>query len=156
WFEFASDAYLLTDAGGVIREGNHAAAALLGMRKDFLAGKPLAFLVAPPCRPAFFNRLRELRRQENVVGRWEMRLGPPRGEPRDVLVAVTAASDDAGRPAGFRWLLHDVTAQRRAEQALRSEKEFAHALLQTTQAIILVLDCDGRILRSNPFVRQTA
>jgi PAS domain S-box-containing protein len=155
-FEFASDAYLLTDLSGIIHTGNHMSAALLGMPRDFLPGKPLAFLVAPPFRPAFYERLMELRRSDGTVGRWEMRLGPPRGLPRDVSVTVTTALDAYGRPEGFRWLLRDVTAQRRAEQALRSEQEFAHALLQTTQAIILVVAGDGRIIRSNPFVRQTA
>jgi PAS domain S-box-containing protein len=155
-FEFASDAFLLTDTAGIIREGNHVAAALLGVRKAFLPGKPLAFLVLPPCRPAFYERLLELRRKDHAAGRWEMRLGPPQGTPRDVLVIVTAALDANGRQAGFRWLLRDVTAQRRAEQALRSEKEIAEGLLQTAQAIILVLDGDGRILRSNAFVQEAA
>ncbi len=155
-FEFASDAYLLTDADGVILAGNRAAATLLGMRQEFLSGKPLAFLVAPPSRPAFYNRLRELRCRANAVGRWEMRLGPPRAAPRDVLVAVTTATDADGREAGFRWLLRDITVRRQIEQALRSEKELASALLETTQALILVLDTDGRILRCNPFVQEAA
>ena len=35
-FEFAPDAYLVTDAEGTIQEANHAAATLLGVRRDFL------------------------------------------------------------------------------------------------------------------------
>jgi PAS domain S-box-containing protein len=154
-FEFASDSYLVTDSAGIILDGNYAAAALLGMRKEFLPGKPLAFLVIPPCRPAFYDRLVELRRKDRAVGRWEMRVGQPHVAPRDVLVAVLAEEGE-DKSARLRWLLRDVTVQRRTEQALRSEREFAYALLQTTQAVILVVDETGRILRSNPFLRETA
>ncbi len=39
-FEFAPDGYLVTDADGTIQEANQAAALLLGVRQDFLEGKP--------------------------------------------------------------------------------------------------------------------
>lgn len=44
-FEFAPDAYLLTDNDGVIQEANCAAASLLIVSQKFLAGKPLLVYV---------------------------------------------------------------------------------------------------------------
>jgi PAS domain-containing protein len=44
-FELAPDIYLVTDLAGVIREANAAAAALLNIRPQFLAGKPLRSVV---------------------------------------------------------------------------------------------------------------
>src|SRR5437773_144734 len=45
-FDFAPDGYLVTDAMGMIREANRAAAELLGVAAPYLAGKPLANFVA--------------------------------------------------------------------------------------------------------------
>ena len=42
-------------------------------------------------------------------------------------------------------------AQRQAEQALRAERTFTGAVLQTAPVLILVLDKRGRILRANGF-----
>ena len=46
-FEFTPDAHLVTDRRGNIEQANAAAAVLLGVRKEFLVGKPLPFFVAP-------------------------------------------------------------------------------------------------------------
>jgi PAS domain S-box-containing protein len=154
-FEFAPDGYLITDAQGVIQEANHAAAALLQTPREFLHGKPLAFYVESRGRPAFYNRLLRLAR-EIATEHWETCVRPPRGGPRDVAIAVAGFADDEGRPAGFRWLLRDVTAQRALVQALRAEKNFADSLVQMAQTIILVLDDHGRILRANPRLHAVA
>jgi len=52
-FDGASDAYLLSDADGVIRDVNFAAVDLLRRRRQALRGKPLAALVALEARAPF-------------------------------------------------------------------------------------------------------
>src|SRR6185436_18725171 len=49
-FEFAPDAYLMTEANGTIREANRAACALLGMAHGALIGGPLALFVSEDAR----------------------------------------------------------------------------------------------------------
>src|SRR4051794_445418 len=44
---FMPAGYAITDSQGIIQEANQAAARLLGVRRDFLPGKPLPFFVAP-------------------------------------------------------------------------------------------------------------
>src|SRR5262245_32154856 len=44
-FYSSPEAYLETDVHGLIREANHAAAALLQVRREFLVDKPLASFV---------------------------------------------------------------------------------------------------------------
>ncbi len=41
-----------------------------------------------------------------------------------------------------------------AEAAVRRERDFAESLIAAAQAIVLVLDREGRILQSNPFFEQ--
>ena len=44
--------------------------------------------------------------------------------------------------------------RRQAEEALRKEKEFTDGLINTAQAIILVLDTKGRITMINPYMEE--
>jgi PAS domain S-box-containing protein len=154
-FDFAPNGYLVTDAHGVIQEANHAAASLLGMRRDFLVGKPLPFFVQPAGRADFYNRL-GLLTAASAPEQWETRLVPRFGEVRHVFLTVTAIPGAQGRPAGFRWLLQDMTPRRRAEEAFRAQKDFADSLVDTVEAIVLVLDAQGRIVRSNRYLHDSA
>ena len=48
----------------------------------------------------------------------------------------------------------DITERKRAEEALRQERDFAEGLIETAQAIVVVLDTAGRILRTNPYLEE--
>jgi PAS domain S-box-containing protein len=57
-----------------------------------------------------------------------------------------------GAFAGSRGSLRDVTEAREAARELRRQKELAEALINTAQAIILVLDANARVVRANPYL----
>ena len=44
----------------------------------------------------------------------------------------------------------------RAEEAVQRERDFAESLIETAQAIVLVLDTAGRILRFNPYMEEVS
>ena len=46
-------------------------------------------------------------------------------------------------------VVRDITERKRAVEALRREKDFTESLIETAQAIVLVLDTEGRIVRFN-------
>ncbi len=48
----------------------------------------------------------------------------------------------------------DITDRKRAEEAVRRERDFAENLIAAAPAIVLVLDRQGRVLRFNPFLGQ--
>ncbi len=48
----------------------------------------------------------------------------------------------------------DITEQKRAEDKIRRERDFAESLIETAQVIILVLDKEGRIVRFNPYLEE--
>jgi PAS domain S-box-containing protein len=56
FFEFAPDAYLITDIGGTIREANQASLELLKSARDDVVGKPLSEYVSEEDRVAFLTR----------------------------------------------------------------------------------------------------
>jgi PAS domain S-box-containing protein len=155
-FDFAFDAHLLTDQNGIILVANPPAAHLLKCSHEFLVGKPLGLLIAPPDRSAFYSLLiRDWRAgTTDILG---FRIGRGGTEPREV-IAVTApmGEDRDGRPTGYRWVLRDVTDPRRMERELKWEQQLLGSVIDATDAIILVVDVGGRILRSNAFLHEVS
>ncbi|UCE59462.1 MAG: PAS domain S-box protein [Phycisphaerales bacterium] len=61
-----------------------------------------------------------------------------------------------GKPGSLLGTVVDITDRKRAEEALRKERDFADGLIETAQTIIMVLDTEGRIVRFNPFMEQVS
>jgi len=57
------------------------------------------------------------------------------------------------RPGGEPWFIHgvafDISDLKETERALQQEQNFVAGILETVAALILVLDLEGRIVRSN-------
>lgn len=51
-------------------------------------------------------------------------------------------------------VMGDTVERQMAEEALREERDFAESLFETSQAIVIVLDANGRIVRFNPFMEE--
>jgi two-component system cell cycle sensor histidine kinase/response regulator CckA len=133
-FQYAPDAYLLTDLSGIIREANHSAAHLLGVKPRFLVGKTLVSFVAVEDRP-------RLRRD---IGRWqsepaaksmELRLRPRGGQPFDASLTLSVARGGPRDKAfGFRWLVRDSSAHHQLTQELRLREETARREAEASEA----------------------
>jgi PAS domain S-box-containing protein len=109
------------------------------------------FYVAERERRAFTAYLHQLTQQAEGPLQWEMWLHPPRAVPVCVLVtAAPSLSND--RPSGLRWTLQDITRRKQGEEELRAEKEFADSLFEMAEAVTLVLDHTGRIVRLNSYL----
>lgn len=131
-FEFAPDGYLVTDADGTIQEANQAAARLLGVRQDFLAGKPLVVFVAGEAHRAFSAYLARLHDGHlDRVAEWQTTVQPRSGPPFPITVTTGRIRDRKGRLVGLRWLLRDSTERVRTEVARRQWE----AQLQHTQRL---------------------
>src|SRR5262249_13324173 len=123
-FEFAPDGYLVTASSGVIQEANHTAAQLLNTPVRFLLGKPLLVYVAEADRPTLYEQLWRLRaapapgREERTV-----RVQPWKSPAFDAALTAAPISDRVGKVVGIRWLLRDVSEQKRTEAALRKLNE---------------------------------
>jgi PAS domain S-box-containing protein len=75
---------------------------------------------------------------------------------REVIVEVTAAPilDEHGKVIRIIVSCCDITERKKAEEALRQERDFAESLIETAHSIVLVLDVDGRIVRFNPYMEN--
>src|SRR5882762_10886012 len=77
-FEFAPDAYFVTDLHGAIREANIAAGRLLGLDPKFLVGKLLPSFFEEAARRQYPQQLDVLCDRDRLDD-WEMWLNPRRG-----------------------------------------------------------------------------
>lgn len=117
-FDGAPDAYLLTDARGMVERSNTRAMELLRTPRASLEGRPLASLVVPAERPAFRSRL-NLAAEGQPQRDWTVDIAP-RGRPALVVSADVTPGEDATGHVELRWLLRDVTAARQAQEALQA------------------------------------
>jgi PAS domain S-box-containing protein len=119
-FHFAPDGYMVTDQSGIIREANLAAGALLDRSRRYLPGKPARAFIHPASRPAFDRVLDRVHDNGSVAGA-ELTLDAPSG-PLPVSVHVNAA-DHPGSPRVLRWIIHDLTELKAAqERAARADR----------------------------------
>ena len=116
-FDFAPDAYLITDLYGTIREANVAASRLLGVEPKALVGKPLPSFFEESARKQFPHQLDQLC-DRNRLDDWEMWVHPRRGA-RTAVSASIARSSRNYLAAEYRWIVRDITKRRQAEEAVR-------------------------------------
>jgi len=80
---------------------------------------------------------------------FEMELLFPNGRSLHLLAGGTPLFDAQGRARGAVVAGVDVTPLKQAEQALREERDFVTAVLDTAGALVVVLDRQGQISRFN-------
>lgn len=153
-FDFAPDAYLVTDPSGLILETNHAASQLLGARKEFLEQKPLWFFILENCRRTFYIHLNELRHGLVTSCEWECVLKPYRQQTRDISLCPTVLRANNGELTAINWLLRDISSRTAVQRALWAEQYFNERLVDAAEAIILLTDGGGVILRASRFAGE--
>jgi PAS domain S-box-containing protein len=148
-FDLAPDGYLVTDPMGVVQEANRVAMNWLNTPLEFLLNKPLYLFVAEEDRSAFDQHLRSLvdRRQS---GELEARLQPVGRPPFPAVLTASPLRDGQGQIAGIRWLVHDITQRKRAEELLQRREQEVRALAENNPDLIVRVDRDLRSLYINP------
>jgi PAS domain S-box-containing protein len=110
FFEFAPDAYLISDAGGSIREANQAALELLKAPRDAVVGKPLSEYVAAQDRVSFLARTVSLMLGASVRPlAWRAHLQPAEGAALDADFSVRAIPLKKSGVGGLCWLIRPAT-----------------------------------------------
>ncbi|GAB2628154.1 hypothetical protein GCM10027270_14550 [Nocardioides ginkgobilobae] len=135
---------LLRLEGGALRvvDANDTAADVLGRPHGSLLGLPLGDLLATPT---------ELDVRTAAGQSWRGRVSVRGDASTRVEVALSRLShgDDDDRRVVWSAQLLDVSAEHVARQRLEAAERLTSATLDTTAAIILVTDLEGRIVRVN-------
>ncbi|KOP23963.1 histidine kinase [Hapalosiphon sp. MRB220] len=118
-FDFAPDAYLVTNTEGKILEANRTATSLFKISPKYIQGKLLINFVPENQRRAFRSQLIILQ-QIRQINDWEIHLQTREHTEFDAAISVTTMCDRQGNPLGWRWLIRDITARKQAEEQLRA------------------------------------
>ncbi|MBD2464760.1 PAS domain S-box protein [Oscillatoria sp. FACHB-1407] len=114
-FEFAPEAYLVTDINGIIQEANQAASNFFCVKRPYLIGKSLSIFITEDNHHNFHQQLVDF----NIVQNWEVNIQPTQGEPFPVLATITSIKNLQDKTVELRWLLRKISPRREKEQQLQ-------------------------------------
>lgn len=134
---------------------NRAAEHMFGWKAEEICGRGLQALMPSPYREehdAYIERY--LRTGEpHAIGRVRHVEALRRsGEVFPIELSVSEAR--FGGEVLFTAVIRDVSERLRLEAELRSQRDFAERLIDTAQAIVLVLDLEGRVVRVNRYLED--
>jgi PAS domain S-box-containing protein len=155
-FELAPDAYLITNLAGIILEANHSASRLFGIAPHFLDGKALATYIASDDRARFRSLLRQ---PEPVRGAQTMpfKLRTRHGIRLYAELTYSIVLGEEGQPAGFRWIIRDVTEQERLARQIRTlNAELESRVAERTADLRAAQQLSEDLLRREQAARHAA
>lgn len=153
--ESAPDAMIVVDATGAIEYANARMETLFGYSLDELMSLRIEQLVPERFRALhaihyaeYFTYPRARRMNKGLVLIGLHRSG------QEMPLEISLGSINPGGKLRVSASIRDISERQRAEDALRSEKAFSESLIETAQAIVLLLDPDGRIAKVNPYFEK--
>ena len=148
-FDDATDAIVVGDPDGTIREVNPAACRLFGFRPDELIGRNGRDLCAPEWRAIGEQAADRKLRGLEEVSEYETVVLDRQGTRIPIEIRSTPIKVD-GEIVALHAVMRDVTERKRAETALReSEERFRLAFESAPIGMALVAVPEGRWLRVN-------
>ena len=155
-FDLVPVAVYTCDAEGLIQEYNQRAVELWGREpktndssEKFCGSLKLFY---PDGRPMPHHKCpmaRALRGEKLTAPDLEILVEQSSGARRNVLVSPTALRGGQGKIIGAINCLHDITARKRTENALRESEERSRAVIHQSTAGITSTDLTGRIIFAN-------
>jgi PAS domain S-box-containing protein len=145
-YDLAPVGYVSLNNKGLIQEANLSAATLLGQVRNALIQQPLSRFIAAECQDSYYQHQQQLRKSAQPQA-YEVRLTRP-GAPLWVQLNMALADAPTGA-AQCRVTLTDISARKRAEEALHESEQRFRAVAELSPDGILV-NQGGRIVYANP------
>ena len=144
-FEQSLDAVYIGTPDGAIIDVNQAWLNLFGYEREDLAKLNASALYADPAERADFVR----RMNETGFVRDEVRYRRKDGSVFDCQRVQAAMRDADGNVVAYQGVIRNITAQKKAEEALSVELAWRRILLEQSRDGIVVLDQDGKVVEAN-------
>jgi PAS domain S-box-containing protein len=148
--ETMSEGALLVGGSGVIVYSNAAFAAMVGSVLEQVIGRPLTDFVANHRQHSLASLLEGAETRPTTGEMW---LRTVDSSERPVYLSATKNSPEEG--PGVSVIVTDLTAQKRNEEILASER-LSNAILEQSAEPIIVCDVEGMVIRASAGARQIA
>jgi PAS domain S-box-containing protein len=149
--DLAADAILLLSADQRILRFNQAAVRLFGYGPDEVLGRPLDVLLPERYVEAHRRHMaafaaggeasRHMAQRQSLMAR--------RKDGQEIPVEISIARQRRGGVVSFGAIVHDLSAQKRAEQALRQSEELNRSVVAALNEGVLLVDAAGVIRACN-------
>ncbi|MBW4679948.1 MAG: PAS domain S-box protein [Microcoleus vaginatus WJT46-NPBG5] len=146
-------AIIALDGQANIKMWSPAAEKIFGWTEQEVLNRPVPFV--PPEKQEEFHTLHEMKLQGQLVSGIEVCRQNKSGEKIEVAVWGAPLPDAEGNINSTMALIADISERKRAEEALRKERDFTAAVLDTIGSLVVVLDRQGRIFSFNRACEQT-
>ena len=147
------DAITVTDLNGNIIECNQTASKMYGSAKAELIGKNALEFFSPKDREKAKDNLKktlELGYTKNE----EYTLLTKDGREYPAELSASLIKDASGNPQSFVAIVRDITERKKAEEEIKKERDFSKSIVDTAQAIVMVLNTEGKIVSFNPYMEE--
>jgi PAS domain S-box-containing protein len=143
-YDFAPVGYLTLDRAGRILEANLTAARLLGVARGALLRQRLTDFIVPADQDTFY------RHRQQVVATpmpqaCELAMQRQDGTAFSVRLESLVEPEKAGGPLRWRTALSDITAQKRAEEALVLQRDWLEVTLASIGDAVITTDTQQAI-----------
>ena len=146
---FSEDAVIGKTLDGTIEYWNKAAERMYGYTAEEVIGKSVSIIVPPDRLEEFSGFLNKIQHGERISQIETVRVRKD-GTRIDVSLSIAPILDRAGHPIYASTITRDITAHRRAQQALLESRHRMQAILETTVEGIITIDEKGHIESFNP------
>lgn len=151
-FEFAPDAYLVTDTKGVILQSNQYAEQLLAISRRYLISKPMVVFINRADHAVFETLLQTVSKQQAIMTQ-ELRLTSRRGA--EITVALRAVyAKNRDKQDTIRWTIRDVSELKKSEEIIRRNALRNAVLSEVSQSLAAATMDEKAVL--DVVVRTTA
>jgi len=148
-FQDAPIGMTVVSADNRILQANRAHSEFLGYSEQELAGTSILDVTYPEDRAETSKVTRQMREGGARIERYQKRYVRRNGEVVWGEVSVSIIRDADGKLSYTIAQIVDITARKRAEEALREKEETIRALLNATTDKVFLLDAAGMILAVN-------
>src|SRR2546427_361111 len=146
--ESSHDAIIGESLEGNILSWNLGAERLYGYSAAEALGKPLSILAPPNHATAILEVLEKVKQGERLEQFETLRMRKD-GKQINVALTVSPIKDAIGKIVGASIIARDITARKRAEEALSRSEARARRLIDSNIIGIAIGDLDGRLLDAN-------
>ena len=148
--ESSDDAIIATNLAGIIVSWNEGAERIYGYSAEEVIGRSFSLLVPPDRQDEVRDVLDKIRRGEKI-GHFETVRVRKDAELIFVSRTVSPIRNAQGKIIGMSGIARDITARKRAEQALQQSRETIRGLLNapTDMALMMILQHEGTIVALN-------